>query len=389
MSGNPQTLKFIKTVGTGAFGAVYLAEMNSGQGFLRRVAVKFILANNPESQKFLDRLRDEALLLGLIQDNEIIQVLSLVKIDNLDAILMEYVEGIDLAKAFKVTPRLSPRAIAELGTACAGALSRIHEAKHPKTNMLLDVIHRDIKPANIMLTKSGHIKICDFGVARARGEWKKAYTNPKDVLGTLEYMDPHYLISGKISPAADVYALGLCLLEALTRKQYGHPKFRQDEHEEHLNEMLKDIPTELKSIRVLLKKILHWSPTTRPNAAQCARLLSQISYEMPGESLRIWASANIPRLLKNKKPVKDAIGLLNRTVPIAYGESTPQQAMAEDTDTDIPMVTVSEPVPVKTQPKPRRNTSGEKDRSFRMGVFFGIFIGLCGYILTLIILLQE
>ena len=104
------------------------------------------------------------------------------------------------------------------------------------------MIHRDVKPANIMLTKNGGIKICDFGVARARFQGQESITlDPDLLLGTLNYMAPEYIRTGEISPAADIYGLGLTLLEIATGEKFGRPKLRRKEYEKRLYDLLQKI----------------------------------------------------------------------------------------------------------------------------------------------------
>ena len=117
-----RALHFLKTLGAGSFGTVYLAEFSSGQGFRRNVAVKVLLNDRPDQEMFLSRIRDEARLLGLLQDDAILKVLDMVQLEGRDAIVMEYVEGVDLESLVSGGPPPSPRALSELGA----LLSLIH-----------------------------------------------------------------------------------------------------------------------------------------------------------------------------------------------------------------------------------------------------------------------
>lgn len=220
-------LTFQRTIGAGAFGTVYQAELQTGRGFRKQVAVKVIQARGPDGDIFLSRIRDEARLLGLLQDDAILKVLDMVQIDGLDAVVMEYIEGVDLDSIVKHAGAPSPQALAELAALVAGALHRAHTAIHPNSGTPLGVVHRDVKPANIMVTRSGGVRLLDFGVAKARFEARESYTGQL-VLGTLNYMAPEYIVSNQLSPAADIYGLGLSVYEAATGKVYGQPKVRAD-----------------------------------------------------------------------------------------------------------------------------------------------------------------
>ena len=72
-----RALHFIDTIGAGAFGTVYLAELSTDQGFRRQVAVKLVLQDHADKEMFISRMRDEARLLGLLQDDHVLKVIDL------------------------------------------------------------------------------------------------------------------------------------------------------------------------------------------------------------------------------------------------------------------------------------------------------------------------
>ena len=311
-----QSLHFIKVLGSGAMGSVYLAEMVSGQNFRRQIAVKVIKSEEAASSPFITRMRDEARLLGLLQDDEILQVINLVNIQGRDAILMEYVDGEDLSKIGNSELPLSPKAITTIGAITAGVLHRAHTAVDPRTRLPLNVVHRDIKPANIMITRNGGVKVCDFGVAKARFEGQESHTSPDQILGTLHYMSPEYLRTGEISPAADILALGISLIEVLSGKKFGRPKLKRAEHEEAVTKLLQvaRFPPQLQSI---LKQCLEWNPNSRPTAARLEDELYNIADSLPGLSLRRWASQTLPQLEQQQDPLSDPLQLLGQTITLS------------------------------------------------------------------------
>lgn len=309
-------LTFKRTIGAGAFGTVYQAELQTGRGFQRQVAVKVIQARGPDGDMFLSRIRDEARLLGLLQDDAILKVLDMVRIDGVDAVVMEYIEGVDLDSIAKDTGAPSPMALAELGALVAGALHRAHTAVHPADGSPLGVIHRDVKPANIMVTRSGGVRLLDFGVARAKFEARESYTGQL-VLGTLNYMAPEYIVTNQLSPAADIYGLGLSLYEAATGQVFGQPKVRQDSHQRRLDERVAALSESAPALALAVERMLAWDPAQRPDGAEAERLLWEISSGSRGPSLRQWATSAVPRVLDGRPVAQDDLGLVGRTVPLA------------------------------------------------------------------------
>ena len=310
-----RTLTFIRTLGAGAFGTVYLAEFSSGQGFRRQVAVKVLLRSQADNEMFLSRIRDEARLLGLLQDDAILKVLDMVQIEGMDAVVMEYVEGVDLDTLAREGEPPPPRALAELAAAVSGALARAHTAMHPATRQPLNVVHRDVKPANIMVTTSGGVKLLDFGVARARFDARESQTG-QFMLGTLNYMAPEYIVTGEVSPSADIYGLGLAVWEVASGESFGQPKIRQDAHERRVSERLEKLRPTHGELLPILERMLCWSPVDRPSGGEMERLFLQAADNLRGMGLRTWASSQVAKVIQSRTMAPDQAGLLGRTVAL-------------------------------------------------------------------------
>lgn len=383
-----RSLTFLQTLGNGAIGTVYLAEMNSGNNFRRQIAVKILQSLEENNKPFVSRVRDEARLLGLLQDDEILQVISLEKIQGRDAILMEYVEGTDLSHIVKSHYAISIRAVASIGAIAAGVLHRAHTAIDPRTKRPLNVIHRDIKPANIMITKTGGIKICDFGVAKARFEGQESITlDPDMLLGTLHYMDPDYIRTGEISPAADIYALGLSLLELLTEERFGNPKFKRKDHEERIEYLIarSQAPDAFTS---LLRQMTLWDASSRISGKQCEQILYKISDDLSGMSLRRWAGETIPKVQAEHNTAEDVLQLLGKTIVLQNSAftssssqiplSTPEIAVVQHaTNTNTTKENIQTPthtIDVPTTPS---------WQTAQNGIFVGMAVGVLLFLLTL------
>ncbi|MFN2388256.1 MAG: protein kinase, partial [Actinomycetota bacterium] len=120
-------------------------------------------------------------------------------------IVMELVDGPDLARLLREEGPFEPDRAIRMATEAAEALGHAHGA---------GVIHRDIKPANIMVAPDGRVKVTDFGIARALGDATMTATG--SVLGTANYISPEQAEGGRIGPPSDIYSLGIVLYEMLT-----------------------------------------------------------------------------------------------------------------------------------------------------------------------------
>ena len=309
-----RTLTFQRTLGTGAMGTVYFAELRAGRSFSRTCAAKVMRATAPDQEHFRARMRDEARLLGMLQDEQILGVSELVRVEGRDCVIMEFVEGADLAEIAKsgVVP---PRALAELGAEIAGTLARAHRAKHPQTGEPLRVVHRDIKPANVMVTSRGSVRLLDFGVARAAFASRESQTQGL-VLGTLNYFPPEVLSGGDPTPAVDIFGLGLTLWECATGREWGSPQVHRHRFERRVEQRLSELPEPYAALQPLFKQILSWDPALRPDGAVVERAFLQAADQCGGEGLRTWARDVVPPLLQQRAAEAPKDEWVGRTLPI-------------------------------------------------------------------------
>ena len=221
--------RFLNCVGSGGFGEVYRVEMRNMGGVSTEVAIKILHRELCPTNQAVQRLRDEAHMLGLLKHPNIVRVFDLVDIDGRLALITEFVDGVDLEQIYETRDPFSVRAVIEVVGRVAGALDAATVTKEPDSQEPLNLVHRDVKPANIRVGRHGEVKLLDFGIATAGGVARQAKTRAGDVIGSYRYMAPERL-SGRHSdtPAADVYSLGQVLFEGLAgRRLFSGSDLRQ------------------------------------------------------------------------------------------------------------------------------------------------------------------
>jgi serine/threonine protein kinase len=159
------------------------------------------------------------------------------------------------------TGALLPSRVAEIGATVAEALAHVHER---------GIVHRDIKPSNVLFDDEGDCYLADFGIARALG--RAHLTDTNEFVGTAAYLAPEQVEGRSLSPAADVYALGLVLLECLT----GEPEYTGTDVEAALARLTR--PPRVPGAwgpewRAVLTAMTATNPEDRPDAERCAALL--------------------------------------------------------------------------------------------------------------------
>lgn len=309
-----RTLTFHRVLGSGAMGVVYHAELRVPRGFSRQCAVKVMKAAAPDEDEFCARMRDEARLLGMLRDEQILGVSELVRVQGRDCVVMDFVEGIDLA-ALSARHAAPPRALAELGAELAGALHRVHTARHPQTDAPLGVVHRDVKPANLMLTPRGGVRLLDFGVARAVFDARESRTRGF-VLGTLDYFPPEVLTGGEPEPAVDLYGLGLTLWECATGRAWGPSLTDRPRYERRVEHRLAELGPEYHQLLPVLRQLLAWDPGHRPDGGVIERSLLHVAETCPGPGLRAWARQVVPGALWELRRDPPPDELVGRAFPL-------------------------------------------------------------------------
>jgi serine/threonine protein kinase len=229
----------------------------------RDVAIKLFRGNVADQ---LQRHEDEMRLLARLDHASLVTVFDAGNDESNGRpyLVMQLVEGTTLSDQLRSGP-LSEQRTAELGGALAEALAYVHGQ---------GLVHRDVKPANVLVGVDGRVSLADFGIARIVDS--AHVTRTGDVLGTPAYFAPEQVAGEPVGPPADVYALGLVLLECLTgRREYDGPAMEAAMARLTRQPLLP--PTVPAVWRDLLVGMTARQPTARLSAAQAASALHRIA----------------------------------------------------------------------------------------------------------------
>jgi serine/threonine-protein kinase len=200
-------------IGTGGMAEVFRGtDVRLG----RDVAVKVLRSDLARDPTFQGRFRREAQAAASLNAPSIVSVFDTGEdADGVPYIVMEFVDGRTLRDVLLEEGRLLPQRALEVTAEVCAALDAAHTA---------GIVHRDIKPGNVMLTRSGEIKVMDFGIARAASDASSAMTQTSAVIGTAAYLSPEQARGEHVDSRSDLYSTGCLLYELIT----GAPPFTGD-----------------------------------------------------------------------------------------------------------------------------------------------------------------
>jgi len=214
LQGKPQALAFghyvlVSQLGSGASGHVFKARHKNSA---RDVAIKVLAAEVAQDPTSVKRFRREVEAAGRLEHRHIVRAVDAGEFNGQHYLVMEYVDGADLASIVKSRGPLPVDEAVHCILQAAEGFRFAHEA---------GVVHRDVKPGNLLLDKNGTVRILDLGLVRFEGEGD-GLTATQQVMGTVDYMSPEQSADTKRADArADIYSLGVTLWYLLTgRRMY-------------------------------------------------------------------------------------------------------------------------------------------------------------------------
>jgi serine/threonine-protein kinase len=217
--------ELIERLATGGMAEIFRARQIGLEGFEKELVIKRILPHLAREPQFIKMFLDEARIAARLNHPNITQIYNLGAQGGTYFIAMEYVDGMDLREIWRLCEArgepMPAQHACRIILECAAALQHAH-AKTNKQGKPLGIVHRDVSPQNILVSRSGDIKVVDFGIAKAADS--SVHTRAGVLKGKFAYMAPEQAAGGRIDRRIDIFALGVVLHELLT----GHRLFKRD-----------------------------------------------------------------------------------------------------------------------------------------------------------------
>jgi serine/threonine protein kinase len=206
-------------LGVGGMATVHRALERGIEGFERMVALKRLLPHLAEDASFIKAFVREAKLASLLNHVNIVQIFELGRVGTEYFISMEYIDGRDIRRilrhARKVTGPPPVNITVGILLQLCDALDYAHN-KGDEEGQPLKLVHRDVSPSNVLVTSAGHIKVIDFGIAKAQSSQLRTQTGR--VKGKLAYMAPEAITGKELDARSDLFAVGVIAHELLTAR---------------------------------------------------------------------------------------------------------------------------------------------------------------------------
>ncbi|MEV4361431.1 serine/threonine protein kinase [Nonomuraea sp. NPDC049625] len=237
-------------IGAGGMGEVWRGE---DIVLARTVAVKVLLPGRTQDPGFVARFQGEARAMATINHSGVVDVYDYGISGDTVYLVMKFVDGEPLDRLLARLGRIPPQAAMELIAQAASALQAVHDQ---------GIVHRDVKPGNLLVQRDGTLVLTDFGIARS--DLANRLTDAGMVLGTAAYCAPEQAEGAPVTPAVDIYALGVVAYECLV----GQRPFDGDSAVtialKHIREAPPPLPADIpQAVRTLVEVALSKDPARR------------------------------------------------------------------------------------------------------------------------------
>lgn len=282
------SFRLLRKIAQGGMATVYEAEHLGPAGFAKRVALKVIHPHYAKEKTWLQLFIDEAKLSANLVHGNIVQIYQLGEVDGQFYMTMEFIQGPTIRNVItrhrELNRPIAPLVAAYIASRVCRALDFAHNFVSPDGRRL-DIVHRDVSPNNIMATWDGHIKLADFGIAKAKTSIDPMEKTPMMMMGKKHYMSPEQILALDVDARSDVFAVGVVLFELLALE----PLFYEDETDllidevtwrplPNVREVLPTIPAPIEDI---LTRALDRDPARRPTAQAMGRALDRWCESQP------------------------------------------------------------------------------------------------------------
>lgn len=265
--------RLVRELARGGMATVYEAEQVGAAGFTKRMAVKIIHDRFGQHPEWLQLFIDEAKLSANLVHGNIVQIYQLGESDGAYFIAMELIKGLTLRTLINTHRARRMPLPGDIAAYCASRICRALDFAHHfigEDGSRLDIVHRDVSPGNVMMTWDGHVKLADFGIAKARTMADPSANKPL-LLGKKHYMAPEQLLGREVDPRADIFAMGVVLFELFALRSL----FTEDETLAAIDEVVLGpspdlnlrLPSADPEIQALIARAISKDPQDRPSAA--------------------------------------------------------------------------------------------------------------------------
>ena len=206
----------LERIGAGGMAEVFRAALQGPQGVEKLVALKRMLPIFSGERDFVTLFCDEARIAMQLGHANVAQVFDFGELSGSWYLAMEFVDGLDLGHLVERVKAAGERIPPEVACFVVAETARGLDYAHERTGTdgsPLGIVHRDVSPPNILLSRSGEVKIADFGIARATIKLHKTATGT--IMGKFRYMSPEQVEGAPLDRRSDVFSLGVVLWELL------------------------------------------------------------------------------------------------------------------------------------------------------------------------------
>ena len=246
-------------IATGGMGEIYQARYINAAGVECQAVIKRLLPRLSRDSDFINYFQSEARISSVLNHPNVVQTLEMGTVGEDYYIAMEHIPGASLvrllATGLSAGKPFSVPLVIHLASQIAGALSYIHN-RTALDGRPFDIIHMDLAPHNMLVTTDGHLKVLDFGIARAPGLSKQR--SRRDFRGRTAYLAPEQLQRKALDKRVDIFAMGIIMHEMIV----GRPLFRTRDDHKTVN-------------RILYSAI----PRPRAKRPECPEMLERIIFK--------------------------------------------------------------------------------------------------------------